>query len=539
MPPPLRRGLRDRWYRAVKAGRKTVEGRLRGDRLASAPPGAPVEFRNSERADAPPLAATVTSTKAYPTFRAMLEGEGLGRVLPGVAGLDEGVAVYRAFYSEEREGRGGVAAVRFALGAPGGPLARNSTSFPTRLAAKLRRLHAEYRAAAEGAPRAGAGLRYYQHLVRTVMTNPEYGVGADGNGRGLLVYHAMGMGKTLLAVATAAAMWDVRAPFVIVPKSLQKNFLGNVERYVAMANPALAGEALAARQAAAARRFRFISLDAYNMAAQVERAAAGVEGAASLNNRLLIVDEAHNLFRGVINSAHAKTNARRLYEMVMGARNLRILFLTGTPASKDPFELVPCFNMLAGRELLPTTYEVFYRDYVDPEGGVRNRGRLANRLLGLVSHVAPGRPSEPGGGGGGRGARDAGGFPEELPTKIERVEMGAEQYRQYLLAREKEEAEGSGSGPGPGGRRERVSQSPPLSLPGSGGGGAAPTTSSPGPSATSPRPGPKGTGPSPKCPPRPSAGRPPRRPPGSSRTSPRPGGPWSSTPSSSGGGGSP
>ena len=68
---------------------------------------------------------------------------------------------------------------------------------------------------------AAVGLKYYQFLVRAVMTNPEFGVGECGNARGLLIYHTMGMGKTFLAVATAMALWDVRAPLVIVAKALQ------------------------------------------------------------------------------------------------------------------------------------------------------------------------------------------------------------------------------------------------------------------------------------------------------------------------------
>ena len=217
-----------------------------------------------------------------------------------------------------------------------------------------------------GAERAASGLKYYQYLVRSVMTNPEYGIREAGNGRGSPLHDAAG--KTMLAVAVAMAMGRP-TPFVIVPKSLQKNFVQTIHKFVAMQASGRSPPALKKAQAEAERRFKFVSLDAYNMAAQVARATSGVGGAGSINNRLLIIDEAHNLFRGIINSASEKTNARQLYNMIMEARNLRILFLTGTPASKDPFELVPCFNMLVGDELLPTTYEVFYWNFVDVAAG--------------------------------------------------------------------------------------------------------------------------------------------------------------------------
>ena len=219
-------------------------------------------------------------------------------------------------------------------------------------------------------------------------------------------------------------------------------------------------------------------MDAYNAAEQMARAGTNQRKSASpsglgltggLDNKLLIVDEAHNFFRAIINGGE-DSNARRNYDLIMGARNLRILFLTGTPASKDPFELVPCFNMLAGFNLLPTQYETFYDLYVDKGANtVKNREHFANRIIGLVSHVSTARPTEPAAGSVEtasvkRAARTDGWFPDEKPTIIERVEMGPDQYRRYLLARERENAEGGGGGGASG--LGTVLASGPLSLPG-------------------------------------------------------------------------
>ena len=365
-------------------------------------------------------------------------------------------------------------------GAP--PLRRNSTAFPVKAAAKLRELYERYTAArVDGAdPEHGwaVALKYYQFLVRAVMSDPEYGIGADGNARGLLVYHTMGMGKTRLAVAVAMALWDVRPVVVMLAHSLQANFRETVHEVVGLLNAGEPPEVIAQLSAAAVRRFAFVSMDAYNAADQLARVGTGAKtvkrrdltgATGGLDGKLLIVDEAHNFFRAVINSASEKANARRAYDMVMHARNLRLVFLTGTPAAKDPFELVPCFNMLAGHDLLPTQYEIFYRLYVDRAGHkVRNAERLANRLVGLVSHVTPGRPSDFASDAARvprAAARDDGWFPEQLPTVVERVAMGGDQYRQYLLAREKEEAEGKVSD-GAGGRGAGVLSTPALSLPG-------------------------------------------------------------------------
>lgn len=371
-------------------------------------------------------------------------------------------------------------------GAPEGVLTRNNTNYPASATAKLRVLYDRYVAAQSDSsdPEHGwAGvLKYYQYLIRAVMSDPEYGIGAEGNARGLLIFHLMGMGKTRLAVAVAMALWDVRPVVVMLPRSLRANFRETVSEVVGLLNAGASPMEIAQRAAEAAAKFTFVSMDAYNSADQMARVGTGatrvkrgdLTGATGgLDGKLLIVDEAHNFFRAIINSSAENANARRIYDMVMAARNLRLVFLTGTPAAKDPFELVPCFNMLTGTTLLPTQYEIFYKLYVDHGARkVRNPERLANRLVGLVSHVAPGRPSEPAGArsslaaGVAKKARDDGWFPEELPTIVERAEMGVHQYRQYLLAREKEGAEGK-TGEGAGGRGAGVMTTPPLSLPGS------------------------------------------------------------------------
>ena len=298
---------------------------------------------------------------------------------------------------------------------------RNNTSFPVQTTARLQQLHARYLAATADAadPEHGwAGLlRYYQYTVRAIFSDPEFGLGSDAAGtataRGLLCYHSMGLGKTRLAVAVALALWDVRPVVVMLPRSLRPNFEKTVRDVLAATgdtpnpggsptgdtpNPGGRGAAPTdAQLAAALERFTFVSMDAYNAAEQMARAGTNQRKSASpsglgltggLDNKLLIVDEAHNFFRAIINGGE-DSNARRNYDLIMGARNLRILFLTGTPASKDPFELVPCFNMLAGFNLLPTQYETFYDLYVDKGANtVKNREHFANRIIGLVSHVS-------------------------------------------------------------------------------------------------------------------------------------------------------
>jgi hypothetical protein len=337
---------------------------------------------------------------------------------------------------------------------------RNNTSYPSIVTAKLQALHKEY-LAAQNDPSAPdhvwtVTLKYYQYIVRAVMINPEYGVGKLNNSRGLLVYHAMGMGKTRLAAAVVAALWDTREVIIILNKSLQSNFMNTIIQVIELTSDRDDIEKI---KAFAKLRVSFVSMDAYNSAEQARR----TQGASNpFENKLLIIDECHNFFRAIINSA-SDTNARQLYDMIMSANNARLLFLTGTPAAKDPFELVPCFNMLTKTDLLPVFYESFYSLYVDTAiRKVRNRAKLANRIMGLVSHVDPHKATIDS--ASKKAIRSDGWFPEEHPVIVEYVEMGEDQYRKYIIAREREENEGKTSF---NGSTAAALSSPALSIPGS------------------------------------------------------------------------
>ncbi|MDF1729633.1 MAG: C-terminal helicase domain-containing protein, partial [Sulfitobacter sp.] len=114
-------------------------------------------------------------------------------------------------------------------------------------------------------------------------------------------------------------------------------------------------------------------------------------------------------------------------------------------------ELVPCFNMLAGWELLPTHYDVFMKSFVtnaDKTGvqtQINNADKLANRLVGLVSYADYQTAQILDDGDDKEGAPvNRTRLPKQLPLQIERVEMSEHQYRLYLMAREKEDAEGPG-----------------------------------------------------------------------------------------------
>jgi hypothetical protein len=345
-------------------------------------------------------------------------------------------------------------------------------------------------------------------VAQAYFTDPSFGVGAKGNARGLLVFHEMGMGKTILAISivfgvlgvliepSAGSVGGAQHPPPKTSKTIKflvpHALVPNIQQSIDKVARAIKSQATDAELAEIHKKFHYASLDAFNMATQITRLGKaktktkkgaerifGDSAPGSLDNSFLFVDEAHILLRAIINSGTETTNARILYNMVMEAKNLQLVLLTGTPSSKHPFEIVPCFNMLAGREILPSQFDTFMRLYVDRDLGViNNKNKLANRLMGMVSHVSLSTPTVPphlGVGSAMEGAkpfppqakgtqaRDDGWFPERFPVKVVKVEMSPDQYKQYLLAREKENAEAVSKSSGK--KYEKITSFP-LALPG-------------------------------------------------------------------------
>jgi hypothetical protein len=308
---------------------------------------------------------------------------------------------------------------------------RNNTNFPIQIKNKLAVLYKKFLTGDDA-----NGLKYYQYLVRELVKGEDlFSVNADGRlqSRGLLLFHDMGMGKTRLAASLAWSLRDEFTPLVILPKSLQDNF--------AAALKLVSDDRMSAQ---------YLSSDAFNVADQLERDYGNLEG------KVVFIDEAHDFFRSIVNSSNENSNAFRLYRAILRAKNIRIFFMTGTPSAKHPFELVPCFNMLAGGDLLPPNYETFSEMFIDGEK-LKNANVLANRIMGMVSYgnhdVSAAKT--------GASVPD---IPEEMPLKVEYVEMTPDQYNEYLLVRAKERKELEGKSRGKhGGPATRIRD---MALPG-------------------------------------------------------------------------
>jgi len=97
-------GLKEEYLDLIRDGKKKVEGRLYDEKRRQINPGDAIVFEGK-------LKVRVKSIRRYSSFKEMLEREGIERVLPGVHNIEEGVRIYRQFYTEEEEKNYGVVAI--------------------------------------------------------------------------------------------------------------------------------------------------------------------------------------------------------------------------------------------------------------------------------------------------------------------------------------------------------------------------------------------------------------------------------------------
>ena len=103
------------YFDLIAKGIKTVEGRVNKAPLNTLQPGDILKFIDRDSPDRS-IDTQVVYVKTYPSFREMLQKEGLELCLPGITSLDEGVAIYHQFPGyEEAEKTLGALAIKITL----------------------------------------------------------------------------------------------------------------------------------------------------------------------------------------------------------------------------------------------------------------------------------------------------------------------------------------------------------------------------------------------------------------------------------------
>lgn len=220
--------------------------------------------------------------------------------------------------------------------------------------------------------------------------------------RGILIYYEMGMGKTRQSMSIAEYYSKLgKRVFILASKSLHNVFELDLIKLLKDMKDTRTEEEL---KEYIKKTYKFITLNSSNMPVQFNKALKlksmsedvvlaevddliydnriGDLSSQDLENSVIIIDEAHNLFNAITNGSK---NATILYQAIMDTKNIKLIFLTGTPIINDPFELVPCFNMIHGSQLLPIYYEDFQNYFIDRvTNSILNKDKFMDRLTGYV-----------------------------------------------------------------------------------------------------------------------------------------------------------
>jgi ASC-1-like (ASCH) protein len=90
------------FFNLIMSGHKTIEGRLNTGKWSTLKVGDTITFTR-KKADGTltndHVEIRVTNLTRYSTFREMLTQEGLRRVLPGLTTVEDGVELYKTWYS--------------------------------------------------------------------------------------------------------------------------------------------------------------------------------------------------------------------------------------------------------------------------------------------------------------------------------------------------------------------------------------------------------------------------------------------------------
>lgn len=250
--------------------------------------------------------------------------------------------------------------------------------------------------------------------------------------RGLLVQHDLGTGKSLVAssfISQEIKMQLSRQVIFLSAKTLHGNMEKTLNKYATLTDEER-------------KKFSYVTMNASNMIDQMKKITVESSlddklvtlSSLNLNGCAIIVDEAHNLFNAITNGSK---NAVAFYNAVMAAKDIKIVFLSGTPIVNHPFELVPCFNMIAGQNILPTVWEDFNTYFIDnTHDKIRNKVKFQNRISGLLSYYGQMYFTDV-------DNNSRVDYPTLLSEEHIKVQMSSYQYQYYSRARKLEMAESS------------------------------------------------------------------------------------------------
>ena len=170
----------------------------------------------------------------------------------------------------------------------------------------------------------------YKFEVEYVGEEEYYGFTISGNGRYLLkdftVTH-----NTCTSIAVAENHKGARNILILLPASLRSN-------YIKALIEECGDKEYKTNRNKLNNKYHFVSYNASNTIDQLKKIP-------SLDDHVIIIDEIHNLVSMMVTKSK---KGPEIYDMLMNAKNCKIVALSGTPVVNFPFEVAKLANILCG-----------------------------------------------------------------------------------------------------------------------------------------------------------------------------------------------
>jgi len=218
--------------------------------------------------------------------------------------------------------------------------------------------------------------------------------------RGLLLYHALGSGKTSTSIAIAEGMKSAKTIMVLTPASLKMNFFSEIKRfgdpiyrknqywefistdgkpeYIDVLENVLSlpretfeknrgawmvdvtkepnfstlssfEQESIDEQLNLMIRAKYVDINYNGLTKNKMNALTEDDTKNPFDDKVIIIDEAHNFVSRIVNKIkRPESISFKLYDNLMRAKNARVILLTGTPIINYPNEIGILFNILRG-----------------------------------------------------------------------------------------------------------------------------------------------------------------------------------------------
>lgn len=192
-----------------------------------------------------------------------------------------------------------------------------------------------------------------------------YGFELDGNGRYLLADFTV-THNTCSSIAVAENLKSGKNVVVLSPASLRSNYI-----YALMNDCGVTS--YKNNQQLLNEKYTFVSYNASNTIDQLKKIS-------TLDDHTIIIDEVHNLISMMVSKSK---KGPEIYKMLMEAKNLKIVALSGTPIINYPFEVALLCNLLRGYISIP----VFFIQSVKEAGGLEWQMNILKEKIGELANV--------------------------------------------------------------------------------------------------------------------------------------------------------